>query len=213
MYQDAYAHLYQKIEGFKIKVKTSEKEVLQGYLSLTPSTRSTYDIAMRDATIDGLLTMDQIDKLKPSQIFYKENNPNELFILQSVNEFEFQKNTRNINAIKQNSFITIQRKKYNEEKDEEEYINIYNDLVSFVTMQNKDEKNFAAGIEDNTVITIQIPKRNYSGEIYKINNQDRIILKNIQNDLKSEIKVESINPYGVPGVIIIYGTYDTRTGD
>lgn len=110
MYQDAYAHLYQKIEGFKIKVKTSEKEVLQGYLSLTPSTRSTYDIAMRDATIDGLLTMDQIDKLKPSQIFYKENNPNELFILQSVNEFEFQKNTRNINAIKQNSFITIQRK-------------------------------------------------------------------------------------------------------
>lgn len=80
-------------------------------------------------------------------------------------------------------------------------------------MQNKDEKNFAAGIEDNTVITIQIPKRNYSGEIYKINNQDRIILKNIQNDLKSEIKVESINPYGVPGVIIIYGTYDTRTGD
>ena len=115
MYHDAYAHLYQKSEGFKINIKISENEEIKGYLSLKPSTRSTYDIAMRDATIDGLLTADKIEKVLPGHIFYKENNPRELFILQSVNEFEFQKITRNINAIKQNSFVTIQRVQFNEE--------------------------------------------------------------------------------------------------
>ena len=99
IYPDAYAHIYQKMEGFKIEIYASENKLLEGYLSLKPSTRSTYDIAMRDATIDGLITMDQIQDLKPSQIFYRVDIPEELFILQSVNEFEFQKNTRNINAI------------------------------------------------------------------------------------------------------------------
>ena len=213
MYKDAYAHLYQKLEGFKVKIYSTNKKMLEGYLSLTPSTRSTYDIAMRDATIDGLMTMDEIEKLKPSQIFYKENNPEELFILQSVNEFEFQQKTRNINAIKQNSFVTIQRKQYDEELDDEVYKDVYTDLVSFVTMLNKDERNFAAGVEDNTNVNIQIPKRDINDKIYIINNQDRIILRNKKGDLEKKIKIESIDDFGVPGVIRIYGTYDTRTGD
>ena len=133
---------------------------------------------MRDATIDGLLTSDKIKDIKPSQIFYRINNPNELFILQSVNEFEFQETTRNINAIKQNSFATIQRKSFNEERGIEEYKDIYIDLISFITSQNKDEKNFAAGIEDNTILSIQVPKRDLDGNIYDIQNLDRIILKN-----------------------------------
>ena len=71
IYPDAYAHLYQKMEGFKIKILAPNNKFLEGYLSLKPSTRSTYDIAMRDATIDGLITMDKIEKLKPSQIFFR----------------------------------------------------------------------------------------------------------------------------------------------
>lgn len=213
IYPDAYAHIYQKMEGFKIKVYAPKNKELEGYLSLKPSTRSTYDIAMRDATIDGLITMDKIEELKPSQIFYRVEVPDELFILQSVNRFEFQQNTRNINAIKQNSFVTIKRKQYNEEKGEEEYQDIYTDLISFVTMQNKDEKNFAAGTEDNTVITIQIPKRNVNKEITKVEIADRIILSNITKDVSKRVKVESINSFGVPGVIMIYGTFDTRVGD
>ena len=59
MYPDAYAHLYQKMEGFKIKIFAPNNKLLQGYLSAEPSTRSTYDIAMKDATIDGLITMDE----------------------------------------------------------------------------------------------------------------------------------------------------------
>nr|DAO24536.1 MAG TPA: hypothetical protein [Caudoviricetes sp.] len=213
MYHDAYAHLYQKINGFKVKIKVAAEKEVVGYLSLKPSTRSTYDIAMRDATIDGLLTSDKIKDIKPSQIFYKINNPNELFILQSVNEFEFQETTRNINAIKQNSFATIQRKSFNEERGIEEYKDIYIDLISFITSQNKDEKNFAAGIEDNTILSIQVPKRDLDGNIYDIQNLDRIILKSKEKDLSKIIKIESIDSFGVSGIIRIFGTYDTRTGE
>ena len=213
MYLDGYAHLYQKINGFKIRIKAPNNTELKGYLSLEPSTRSTYDIAMRDATINGLVTMDDIEKLKPGQIFYKESVPDELFILQSMNKNEFQKNTKNINAVKQNCFVTVQRNQYNEETEREEYMDIYSDLVSFVSMQNKDSKNFAAGIEDTTNINIQIPKRDIDDNLYRIHNEDRIILKNLQKDLEKEVKVESIDDFGVPGVIRIYGTYDTRTGD
>lgn len=213
VYPDAYAHIYQKMEGFKIKVYAPNNKILDGYLSLKPSTRSTYDIAMRDATIDGLITMDKIKELKPSQIFYRVDVPDEKFILQSVNQFEFQQNTRNINAIKQNSFVTIQRKKYDEEAGEEKYSDIYTDLVSFVTMQSKDEKNFAAGIEDNTVINIQIPKRNVNKEVANVEVGDRIILTNIEKEMSKRVKIESVNAFGVPGIIMIYGTFDTRTGD
>lgn len=213
MYIDPYAHIYQKMEGFKINVQISETKNVEAYLSLKPSTRSTYDIAMRDATIDGLITSDDINKIEPGQMFTREEVPNELFILQSVNQFEFQVNTRNINAIKQNSYVTIQRKRYNEETSKEEYSNIYEDLCSFVTMQNKDEKNFAAGVEDNTAITIQIPKWDIFKNKYQIQTGDRIVLENLQKESPRNVKIESVNSFGVPGVVMIYGTFDTRTGD
>lgn len=212
-YPEAYAHIYQKMQGFKINVRTSSTETLVGYLSLKPSTRSTYDIAMRDATIDGLITMDEIEKLKPSQIFYKENNPNEIFILQSVNEFEMQFYTRSINAIKQNSTVTIQRLAYDETKGEETYQDVYSDVISFVTMELRDEKNFQPGVEDETRISLQIPKRDLDGNLYVLNNGDRFILNNLEKDLSRKIKIESIDEYGVPGVIRIFGTYETRTGE
>lgn len=212
-YPEAYAHIYQKMEGFKIKIKVSSKEEVTGYLSLNPSTRSTYDIAMRDATIDGLITMDDIEKLKPGQIFYRNINPNEIFILQSVNQFEMQLHTRNINAIKQNSTVTVQRLSYDEEKGEEVYQNIYEDVISFVTMELRDEKNFQPGVEDETRISLQIPKRDLDGNLYILNNGDRFILSNLEKDLNRKIKIESIDEYGVPGVIRIFGTYETRTGE
>lgn len=213
MYYDAYADKYQKINGFKIHIKVSKNKECLGYLSLKPSTRSTYDIAMRDATIDGLITMEEIDQLQPGQIFYREVQPNELYILQSVNEFEHQKVTRNINAIKQNSVVTVQRYLYSDETGDYEWQDIYKDVISFVTMQNKDEKNFAAGVEDNTFLNIQIPKRDIDGNLYVVNNQDRVILSNLKGDLSREVKVESMNEFGVPGVVIINGTFETRTGD
>jgi len=212
-YPEAYAHIYQKMEGFKIKIKTSSEEEVTGYLSLNPSTRSTYDIAMRDATIDGLITMDDIEKLKPGQIFYREINPKEIFILQSVNQFEMQFYTRNINAIKQNSTVTIQRLTYDQEQSKDVYQDIYTDIISFVTMELRDEKNFQPGTEDETRISIQIPKRDLDGNLYVLNNGDRFILSNLEKDMIRKVKIESIDEYGVPGVIRIFGTYETRTGE
>lgn len=207
MWIDSYADKYQRINGFKMKLKVSEEDELEGFISLEPSTRSTYDIAMRDATIDGLVTMDKIEELKPGRIFYKTDLPNELFILQSVNKFEFQRKTMRVNAIKQNCYVTIQRMNY----ENSNYEDIYTDLISFVTMQSKDEKNFAAGTEDNTLLTIQIPKINYENEIYQVLNEDRILLKNLDKKLERNIKVESINSFAIPGIIMILGTFDTRT--
>jgi hypothetical protein len=212
-YPDAYAHIYQKMQSFDVRILAPNDKYYIGYLSLEPSTRSTYDIAMRDATIDALLTSDDIEKIKPGQLFYRENVPNEMFILQSVNQFEFQKNTRNINAIKQNSTATIERLKYNEEEGIDKYESVYEKVASFVTMTNKDEKNFQAGVEDTTNISIQIPKRNIDNELYILNNGDRIILNNLEGDMSRRIKIESIDEYGVPGVIRVYGTYETRTGE
>lgn len=206
MWLDAYADKYQRINGFRIKLRISPKDEVSGYLSLKPSTRSTYDIAMRDATIDGLITMDNIEELIPGRIFYKLDSPTELFILQSANKFEFQKDTKNINAIKQNCFIDVQRK-----NDEDNiYKDVYSNLISFVTMQSKDERNFGPGTEDNTIVTVQIPKIDYNNNIYEVLNDDRLILKDLQDKQERSIKVESINSYAIPGVIMISGTFDTR---
>ena len=127
---DGYADLYQKIQGFEIVIFEKDKN-LEANLSLKPSTRSTYDIAMRDATIDGLVTMEDISKLKVSQIFYKKVQPNELFIIQSINKSEQQPKSKNINAIKQNSYVTILRKKYDSEAKKEIYTSIYENVISF----------------------------------------------------------------------------------
>lgn len=209
---DGYADLYQKIQGFEIVILEKDKN-LEAYLSFEQSTRSTYDIAMRDATIDGLVTMKDISKLKVSQIFYKKVQPDELFIVQSVNKSEQQPKSKNINAIKQNSFATILRKQYDSELKKEVYKPIYENIISFVSIQNKDEKNFNPGIEDNTVLNIQIPKKDFVNDVvYDVKNLDRIIIQDFSKIRKDEVKIESIDAYGVPGVFRIQGVFDTRTG-
>lgn len=213
MYYDPYADLYQKFQGFEIKLIDKDNEEIDGYLSFEQSTRSTYDIAMRDATIDGLVTMEDINKLKLGQIFYKVVNPQEFFIIQAINKSEQQEKSKNINAIKQNCFITIERKQYDKEQKTEIYKPVYSEIIGFVSIQNKDQKNFAAGIEDNTVLNIQIAKKDIVKDIiYEVKNLDKIIIQDLNKIRKDEVKIESIDAYGVPGVLRIYGTFDTRTG-
>ena len=40
-----------------------------------------------------------------------------------------------------------------------------------------------------------------------------LIIKKKEKDLSRRIKIESIDEYGVPGIIRIFGTYETRTGE
>lgn len=210
---DGYADLYQKINGFKIVILGKDNKNLDAYLSMKQSTRSTYDIAMRDATIDGLVTMDDISLLKPGQLFYKEVDPTSIFIIQAVNKLEQQEKSKNINAIKQNSFVTVLRKQYSKEQKKELYLPVYEEMISFVSLQNKDERNFTPGTEDNTVINIQIPRIDFVNDIiFDVKVQDRILLQDFGKTRKENIKIESIDAYGVPGVLRIQGVFDTRTG-
>lgn len=209
MYLDPYADKYQKMNGFKIIILKEEGiNNLEGYISFEPSTRSTYDMAMRDATIDGILTMDEIDKVKPGNLFYKNVDPSNIFIIQSVNKGEQQRDTRNINAIKVNSSIDLKRLEYNEETGMEEYQTIYENVISFVSVQNKEQKNFNAGTEDNTILNIQIPIFDLSEKYYEVLFNDRIILK---GNFERTLRVESIDEFGVPGVIRMQCTFDTRS--
>ena len=210
---DAYADFYQQIQGFEITIFDKDGEKIDAYMSFKQSTRSTYDIAMREATIDALVTMEDISKLKVSQIFYKNVQPDELFIIQAVNKTEQQVKSKNINAIKQNCKITILRQMYDKESKQEVYKPIYKNVIGFASLQHKDQKNFSAGVEDNTIIGIQIPKKNIVDDyVYEIENLDRILIEDMGNTRKDWIKIESIDAYGVSGVLRIQGTFDTRTG-
>ena len=212
-WNDSYADKYQKVQGFKIVILGKDNKNLDAYLSMEQSTRSTYDIAMRDATIDGLVTMDDISLLKPGQLFYKEVDPTSIFIVQAVNKLEQQEKSKNINAIKQNSFVTLLRKQYSKEQKKELYLPVYDEIISFVSLQNKDERNFTPGTEDNTVINIQIPRIDFVNDIiFDVKVQDRILLQDFGKTRKENVKIESIDAYGVPGVLRIQGVFDTRTG-
>lgn len=212
-WNDSYADKYQKVQGFKIVILGKDNKNLDAYLSMKQSTRSTYDIAMRDATIDGLVTMDDISLLKPGQLFYKEVDPTSIFIVQAVNKLEQQEKSKNINAIKQNSFVTVLRKQYSKEQKKELYLPVYDEIISFVSLQNKDERNFTPGTEDNTVINIQIPRIDFVNDIiFDVKVQDRILLQDFGKTRKENVKIESIDAYGVPGVLRIQGVFDTRTG-
>ena len=210
---DGYADLYQKLNGFEIVILGKDNEKIDAYLSMKQSTRSTYDIAMRDATIDGLVTMKDISRLKPSQLFYKKVDPNNIFIIQAVNKLEQQPKSKNINAIKQNSHVTVLRKQYDKEKKKELYLPIHENVISFVSLQNKDEKNFNPGTEDNTILNIQIPRFDFVNDIiFDVKTQDRIIIQDFDKTRKENVKIESVDAYGVPGVLRIQGVFDTRTG-
>lgn len=214
MFIDVYADKYQQFQGFKITLIGKDNKSIPAHMSFEQSTRSTYDIAMRDATIDALVTMEDLSLLEPSQIFYKNIVPNEMYIIQSINKTEQQIKSKNINAIKQNCYVTIERPKYDELEGKEKFEEIYKDIIAFASLQNKDEKNFAAGAEENTNINIQIPKRNVAEDYsYIVKQLDRIVIKNLNGDRMDNVKVESVDEYGVPGVIRIYGTFDTRTGE
>lgn len=213
-YIDTYADKYQKMQGFPITIIDKDNEYIQAYMSFEQSTRSTYDIAMRAATIDALITMEDINKLKVGQLFYKNIIPDEIYFIQSVNKSEQQIKSKNINAIKQNSYTTILRKEYDEDSEKVIYKEYYSEIISFVSLQNKDEKNFAPGTEDTTIFNIQVPKKNIiTDEFYNIKTSDRILLKDFNSNYTQELKIESIDAFGVPGVIRIYATRDTRTGD
>ena len=71
---DGYADMYQEINGFESTVYTLDGEKT-AWISMKPTTRAAYDLSMRENTIDGIITMDGLDKLKSGYIYILKDDP------------------------------------------------------------------------------------------------------------------------------------------
>lgn len=214
MYIDIYAEKYQKINGFKIQIIDKPKNTI-AYLSFKASTRSVYDLSMRENFVDGMITMCNIeDDLRPSQVFFIDGKPDTKYILQSVNLIEHQTRTRTINAVKSNCLITIERFGFADKLAKEKTWNtVYKDVVGFTFTTLKDSKNFNAGTEVASVVNIQIPKFDIDNNPYLLRENDKIIIIDPFTNQKREIVAEGIDAFGITGVIRIYATLDMRVKD
>lgn len=209
---DAYSELYQKANGFPITI-FSKPYNKKGYLSMKPTTRAAYDLSMRENSIDGIITLDNIQKeLKAGMVFSIDTEPESKYIIQTYSYWEQQPNTRNINAVRCNCYITVQRYGFKDSNStEEEWYEVYKDINGFVSETLKEGKNFNAGVEVNTWKVVQIPKFDIDENIYDIKETDRVLVRGLLNsDRYMKINLESVDAFGINGVIRMQGNLDMR---
>ena len=66
-------------------------------------------------------------------------------------------------------------------------------------------------MEIATVKSIQIPKINIDKEMYIIQENDRVIVTSLLDErYKEKVQIESVDSFGVQGVIRMQGTQDMR---
>ena len=218
-YIDGYAHKYQKINGFEALVNTKEG-IKKAFISMKPTTRAAYDLSMRENTIDGLITMDEIEKLKSGYTYTIKQDPDNIYFIQTLSLWETQLISRNFNAIRCNCKVTVQRKIYDEELCEYIWTDVYKDVCASVSHTLTDSKNFNAGVENATYKVIQMPIWEFikdeednilEEKVRQVKINDRIVLKSIiSDDLEEEIVVESVDNFGISGTIKVQGTADMR---
>lgn len=208
---DPYSKMYQIANGFPVTV-LSKPNNKKAYFSMKPTTRAAYDLSMRENSIDGIITMKESFNLKAGNVFYIDTDPLGLYIIQSCSYWEQQPDTRNINAVKSNCKVTIQRFGFRDKTSiKEEWYDIHTDVYGFISETLKDSKNFNAGLEVNTLKTIQIPRIDIDEKFYDVMENDRIIVTNLLNkEQKMEAHVESVDSFGVQGIIRMQCTQDIR---
>lgn len=209
---DVYATMYQKANGFPVTIlaKPNNKK---GYLSMKPTTRAAYDLSMRENSIDGIITVDDITtQIQAGDVFFLNTDPTNIYIIQTCSYWEQQPDTRNINAIKANCLVNIQRYGFKDETStKEEWYDVYQNVYGFISEVLKDSKNFNAGMEIATVKSVQIPKLDINKNMYMVQENDRILVSNLLDlNYKIKIQIESMDSFGVQGVIRLQGTQDIR---
>lgn len=209
---DVYATMYQKANGFPVTIlaKPNNKK---GYLSMKPTTRAAYDLSMRENSIDGIITVDDITtQIQAGDVFFLNTDPTNIYIIQTCSYWEQQPDTRNINAIKVNCLVNIQRYGFKDETStKEEWYDVYQNVYGFISEVLKDSKNFNAGMEIATVKSVQIPKLDINKNMYMVQENDRILVSNLLDlNYKIKIQIESMDSFGVQGVIRLQGTQDIR---
>lgn len=209
---DAYSEKYQRANGFPVTI-LSKPNNFKAFLSLKPTTRAAYDLSMREDSIDGIITLNNVQKnLKAGQEFYINTAPNDVYIIQTCSYWEQQPNTRNINAVRSNCIVSIQRYGFKDDTSEkEEWYDLYNNIDGYISETLKESKNFDAGFEVDTWKNIQIPQFNIDGKFYDVKERDRIVVySRLDKSRKLEVYAESVDMFGINGVIRIMGTLDIR---
>lgn len=209
---DAYSEKYQRANGFPVTI-LSKPNNFKAFLSLKPTTRAAYDLSMREDSIDGIITLNNVQRnLKAGQEFYINTAPNDIYIIQTCSYWEQQPNTRNINAVRSNCIVSIQRYGFKDETStKEEWYDLYTDIDGYISETLKESKNFDAGFEVDTWKNVQIPQFNIDDEFYDVKERDRIVVySRLDKNRKLEIYAESVDMFGVNGVIRIMGTLDIR---
>jgi hypothetical protein len=208
---DPYSKLYQIANGFPVTI-LSNPENKKAYLSMKPTTRAAYDMSMRENSIDGIITMKDKFDLKAGNMFYLDEEPTGIYILQSCCLWEQQPDSRNVNAIKTNCFIDIQRYGYKDETSEiEEWYNVHENVRANISETLSDSKNFNAGFEVTTYKIVQIPRFDIDNNFYDVQENDRVVVTNLANlELNAKIQIESLDNFGIDGIIRIQGTQDMR---
>lgn len=223
---DYYADKYQKINGFKATVHTVDGEE-EAWISLKPTTRAAYDLSMRENSIDGLITMEDISKLKSGYTYFTDKDPDNLYFIQTLSKWETQPKSKNFNAIRCNCKVTIQRKGFVEDEDEivseEQWVDIYKDVPASMSNTLSDSKNFNAGFEVSTIKIIQMPmwefveEEDEDGNIKTtekarlVKENDKVIVtSDVSDELVCEIHVESVDNFGISGTVKFQGTQDMR---
>lgn len=223
---DYYADKYQKINGFKATVHTVDADE-EAWISLKPTTRAAYDLSMRENSIDGLITMEDISKLKSGYTYFTDKDPDNLYFIQTLSKWETQPKSKDFNAIRCNCKVTIQRKGFVEDEDEivseEQWVDIYKDVPASMSNTLSDSKNFNAGFEVSTIKIIQMPmwefveEEDEDGNIKVVEkarlvkeNDKVIVTSDVSDELVCEIHVESVDNFGISGTVKFQGTQDMR---
>ena len=225
-WKDSYADKYQIVNGFKGFVNTVEGKKV-AWISMKPTTRAAYDLSMRENSIDGLITMDELEKLKSGYTYSILEDPGNLYFIQTLSKWETQEKSKSFNAIRCNCKVTIQRKGFIEDNEdivsEEQWIDIYKDVPASMSNTLSDSKNFNAGFEVSTIKVIQMPMWEFIDGIDEqgrkrlvekariVKENDKVIVtSDVSEDLICEIHVESVDNFGISGTVKIQGTQDMR---
>jgi len=225
---DGYADKYQEENGFEAIVYTKDGEK-EAWISMKPTTRAAYDLSMRENTIDGIITMNEIEKLKAGYIYILKADPYNKYFIQTLSKWEQQLRTININAIRCNCTVTVQRKGFADDEAEKSWINIYEDVDAEISLKLNDSKNFNAGFENATYKVVQMPmwefveEEDEEGNVIiverarEIRENDRLVVKSnffskiVGNEIPDcEIEVESVDNFGISGTIRAQGTQEMR---
>lgn len=211
-WKDPYADKYQKANGFKATIETIKGKIT-AWISMKPTTRAAYDLSMRENTIDGIITMDDLSLLKPGYMYTLDEDKKSRYFIQTLSKWETQEKTLNFNAIRCNCKVTILRKEF------QDWVEVYKDIDASVSTTLTDSKNFNAGFEDATYYVIQLPiigfktdeENNKVEFLREIKANDKAIIQSDFNEkLIYEVAVESVNNIGISGTVKLQGTQEMR---